>query len=246
MATCPSCGTTVLPSDAFCPSCGSPLDQRKEFAGEYQEPKGETDFPKQPYPTKMVEHRTAEPLVARNYLYWFLISLVFSPMMFIYYYFNFEDLNKLAKYDRPPGVPSPEVDTNRLIILVVVSVCCGLGIFIFPYIFYLKFEKLYRYIENHPVKLQNKPVSGRKFITAYLISFGIMLLGVIFIVVVQVVGVYSGSMTLNLLVIPAYIIMVIPSLIIGIFNIIWSHRWQEAYNELAYKICPDTIQKDLF
>ena len=43
-----------------------------------------------------------------------------------------------------------------------------------------------------------------------------------------------------------YFVITASSLGFAVYFMIQSYRWQEAYNELAYRICPETIKQDIF
>ncbi len=79
----------------------------------------------------------------RNSWIWFFISIfTFGIGSLIYTYYNFEDLNRLARYPKPNDVPSTETVSGT--IAVVLSLFTGgIGAIV---IGYLKFNKLHNHL----------------------------------------------------------------------------------------------------
>ncbi|MFW9924168.1 MAG: zinc-ribbon domain-containing protein [Candidatus Thorarchaeota archaeon] len=238
MKYCENCGAAVDESNKFCPSCGYTL------ADEGSPSKIQTI--KQQPDIQMASESKLPQLVARSYWIWFLISLVLSIFSMIYLYLNFEDLNKLNQYPRPKEVSSTEVNMTTIIILGIISIICGLGFFIMPYIIYLKFKLLYDYINSHPTKQNTIPISGQKYVKYFFICIGIVIIGLIFIALSQTVFYSMGDFLPIFSMIIGNFIAFIPVIVFGIYMLIQSAKWQEAYNERAYIVSPNTLKKDLF
>ena len=235
MSNCQYCGAELIEGDLFCHACGSPV--RK--AGDFKQPQQEYITKAQPI------YVIRKPLIARNFILWYLISMVASPLMMIYLYFNFQDLNNLDEFERPTKVPVMDINMTTILILMVLGFL-GLGIFTFPYLYYLKWEKLYQYLESDPNKQKNKIDSGKKIAGIYA---GYMALVILFSIGYALFSVFAPMYSFNAMIIIMvvfYLIVIGGSLGFAVYYLIQSYRWQEAYNELAYRICPETIKQDLF
>lgn len=236
MRKCENCGTEVLDDNVFCHNCGTQIHSNTGFKQPDQE---YLNHNKQFIVTK-------QPLIARNFWYWYLLSILLSPLMYLYLYYNFEDLKNLDEYERPSETPPMNIDMTKILILGAIAIFCGLAAFIMPYIYYLKLEKLYQYIESQPSKQQTRTVSGKKFAAISIVYFiAIMILYVVMMLGLTVfnfssdAGFIAFSMSL-------YVSIFVIIIAFTIYNIFHSNKWQKAYNEIAYSICPKTIKQDLF
>ncbi|MHA1557739.1 MAG: zinc-ribbon domain-containing protein [Candidatus Heimdallarchaeota archaeon] len=236
MYKCKNCGTEVLAGNSFCHNCGIQIESDSGF----KQPDQEYLNQKKQFVV------TQQPLIARNFWYWYLLSMLLSPLMYLYLYYNFEDLKKLDEYTRPSDAPPMNIDTNKILILGAVAIFCGLSPFIMPYIYYLKFEKLYQYVEAHPSKQQTRPVSGKKFAAFYIVYF--ILTMIVYTIMMLGIYVFKYSSTTGYLI---FIVCIsafsfVTAIAFVIYFVVHSNKWQNAYNEIAYSVCPVTIQQDLF
>ncbi|MFX1537155.1 MAG: zinc-ribbon domain-containing protein [Promethearchaeota archaeon] len=253
---CPFCGAEVSKEDVFCPQCGSKLEVPEKdtekigpIVSEDELTAKEQVDPSYGYPAQYPptpQQAYLPPLETRNFWAWYLLSLVSGGIaMLIYMYLNFEDLNKLAAYPRPREVPSPEVDTQLVLILFIVSFITGGsgGSIVMIYLYYLKFQKLHDYLQYHPQKQETIPLEGTKIVILQIMScIGIVcFFPLFFIPVFLFLGNNVVFISLIILAVIAFIVLIG----ITIYFLIESAKWQQAYNERVLMINPNARQKYL-
>ncbi|MBD3189815.1 MAG: hypothetical protein GF308_04185 [Candidatus Heimdallarchaeota archaeon] len=236
MPYCQACGFEIDDYTSYCPSCGAEIIQ--------------SEAKRHPPPT--LQYPRLPQLVQRNYLIWFLLSMFTGIFGIIYLYLVFDDLNKLAKYPRPEEVPSPAIDTDQVIILLVVGIVLASVIPIAPFIinyiiFYKKYRKLNDYITHHPQKQTKKPIEAKKYLG---LMIGRDLLILIMLAAFVLGGVLPAVMVdLALVVIIILFVLggvsVLGIIGINIYLIIQDFRWQEALNERITIIDPTAPMKEL-
>ena len=206
-----------------------------------------------------------QPLVQRNYLLWFLMSMLIPLFGLLYLYFCFEDLKKMDQYPKPQNVPSTTLEQNQFIIYIVLYVL-GLGIIANYMVYSKKYGMFNDYLDAHPRKQAKLP--SRNYIKLMIardimlllsiiaLTFGFMLVPAGLLIVEPegfygLLGVASGISTLALFIIGIVLcvlggLMFIAISIIGIYQIVLDHRWQEAMNERVLILCPNAEMKSLF
>ena len=141
MKYCPECGNKNQDDHSFCMNCGSALDQLVVKSIPTLEP--------QPAPYQP----SAPLLVRRNFLIWWLLSMVASPLYMVYLYFNFEDMNNLELARPHKEGPSLVTNKDNIILYLVLSAFIPFFIII---VRYWKYDKFYNYLEYSSMK--NKPI----------------------------------------------------------------------------------------
>ncbi|NHJ46476.1 MAG: zinc ribbon domain-containing protein [Asgard group archaeon] len=240
MTYCTNCGAFNEDKYKFCKNCGESLygDPKPQQVGA-QTSFAYTPDPKGPYAPKRTN------LVRRNFLIWFVLSMATGIFNYIYMYYNFEDLNELDKQTPNKEGPSLYVDPSKMLIYMV------LGLFI-PFflwvVIYWKYEKLHKYIKyNNPENQRTIPMSGKKRIALYIVSFVFALLMTGAGYVIGYLGFFYSYSTIILGVfIPLVIVFFIVAIGISIYTIICDYRWQQAYNERVLLIDPNAEEKMLF
>jgi len=263
LSFCPSCGASIeKDKDTYCPFCGAPTKTEKKAekpVTDYLQT--EVEFPAKPmepiaapggYPTGTSYPAAVAPdpqglpqLEIRSFWMWTLLGIVtFGIASFIYLYYNIEDLNKLDQYPKPAGVPSTRIDTSNMLIIVLIGFFTGFISIIMLIATYMKFEKLYKYVQAHPQRQQTMPVSGGRLILTSIISsfcLGILSFGIYLPILIipedpmlatMIVGIIGG---------------VVGLIAIGfsIYMLTLSAKWQTAYNERARILCPGTPEKSM-
>ena len=246
MSKCSFCGTELLEGDLFCHSCGSPVESDTGIKPPQQEQLGYAQSAQKAFSGYSKPITTSyQPLIARKFILWYLLSMLFGPLIYVYLYFNFQDLDRLYQYNRPSSIPAMNIDINKIFIIGAIGLFCGFGIFYIPYIYYLKWEKLHRYIEHSEIKPNTRPASGKQVLVVMIVNTLISIVAAVLYAVFSTILQFSSSMPLLYMGI-MYVAIMIPAIIFGIYFLIQSYRWQEAYNEIAFRICPNTIRQDLF
>jgi hypothetical protein len=184
-------------------------------------------------------------LVRRNYLIWFLLSMATGIFNYVYMYFNFEDLKALDRNTPNKEGPSLSVDTNKVIIYMVLSIF--IPFFIWA-VTYWKFDKLHKYIQyNNPEQQKTIPLSGKKRLAILIVSFGLALLMTASGYIISYLGFfYSYSTIILAIFIPLAVISFIVVMGLAVYTIICDYRWQQALNERILLIDPYAEEKMLF
>ncbi len=267
MNYCKSCGAEIEVNITYCPSCGADVNIEEKIQTTEPEVSGEEVQMAKPGHDQFQQPQQELPhLVQRNYLIWFLLNFVVPIAYLIYFYFVFDDLNKLDQYPKPAGNTSTKLEQNSMILIIVLYVL-GLGL-IANYILYSKKYGMFNdYLDTHPQKQTKLPSKNFiklmifRDISLYLglgLAFGgAAILGFfagkgvdLFFSIANVApsiaatigfssGLYAGIILLVL-----GILLSIPSMIIGIYMIVLDFRWQEAMNERVSIIDPNFIKKD--
>jgi hypothetical protein len=187
-----------------------------------------------------------EPLQTRNYWIWLLIIICTGGLgAILYLYLTLSDLNKLDTHPKPAGVPSTHIDMNQMLIILLFGIFCGFSGIVIMYLNYIKYDKLHNYIEAHPIRQQNKCASGTKYLLVSIVATLLSSVSFVFVyMALMITGGFStagGSLALIIL----FSVIGLISLGLGIFRLILEYQWQEAYNERALLIDPNTIQSTL-
>ena len=139
---CQSCGSQSEKGHQYCKNCGANLleVEKKESSAFYQPPPPPPPPSQQPYTQQPTYH--LPELVQRNYLIWFLLGMATGIFTYVYIYFIIEDLNKLAKYETPKGVPSTTIDTTSILIFIVIGFVTG-GLLL-PFAMFYTYYQIYK------------------------------------------------------------------------------------------------------
>jgi hypothetical protein len=236
MPYCQSCGTEVEEYVKFCPKCGARIaDGTEKEAVE---------------PVIREEQRRYPPLVQRNYLIFFLLNMVTGVFGFIYLYLIFEDLDKMAEYPRPEGVPSPRADKDQLLILLIVSILLS-GTVIAPIIIqfiivHRKYSALNDYIRAHPIKQETYPLETKKVMWLMGGIIILLFLSGAFIASGVLIVVFTNIFWIVFISYPLAGLCFLGIIAIGIYLVIQDFRWQDAMNERVRILDPNAPMKDLF
>ena len=231
MTYCPECGSEIKGDFRFCNNCGSDLQALE---------KGKV-------PTLKPQMQYQEPhapnlLVRRNFLIWWLLSYLASPIYMVYYYFNFEDLNKLVQARPNKEGPNLLTDKNNILIYIVLAVFIPFFIIVLRY---WKYDKLHNYILYNEPKSKTIPDSGKKQIAISIMIFAFSLVGVAFFYLLNIPFIWGTSWMWGL-----FIGLGVAFVLVGVgfsFYFIYSeYIWQKAMNEQVLLINPYAEEKTLF
>ncbi|MFW9924198.1 MAG: zinc ribbon domain-containing protein [Candidatus Thorarchaeota archaeon] len=225
MGTCPHCGKDITDDAEYCPNCNTKL----AFEGVVKDSDGK---PILSYEDINANFTGLNPLPKRNEYFWFILTLFSGGLIgVIYLVINFKDLNKLNKFPKTPQVESIETTVKSFLFGMCTCSIVTLGLFILFYPFYRKFQLLYDYFEQHPIKQQTKIISGGGYaIISTIIT--VLLIGGLFIG--DAFNLYSitNQTALNVMFaisIVCYSFSIGLYLLLMYFNLIW----QQAFNERA-------------
>ncbi|MBD3191270.1 MAG: hypothetical protein GF308_11530 [Candidatus Heimdallarchaeota archaeon] len=249
MKYCPHCGFQIE-EGKFCPSCGAEIFEEPPSKVPPATEEAEEEYSSK-YQTETVEHRPPPEhlpqLERRNYWLWFLLSIVTGVFGIIYLYMNITDLNKLDRYPKPRGVPSTNIKEDTMIILGVIGLVVGFLPFVMIYYNYLKFEKLHNYIMYHPRKQEKVPISGGEFLKQTILSYVLVLLGVILpgigISIAMAFLTGNSFIVVMIVMIIVGVCFFIAGIVISIKLIFKNAEWQEAYNERVLMLDPQAPEK---
>jgi len=227
---CPECGNKNQDDHSFCMNCGGALDQLEVKSIPTLEPQAR---PHQPF---------APVLVRRNYLIWWLLSYVASPMSLLYLYYNFEDMNNLELARPHKEGPSLTTEKNNIIIYIVLS---ALIPFVLIVVRYWKYDKFYKYLEYNSMKNQTMPISGKKMLTVSILMFSLMIIGItlLYLLILPIVINLIWLMALFIGLGSAFILV---GMGLGFYFIYTEYIWQKAMNERILMINPHAEEKTLF
>ncbi len=260
MSYCPSCGAEIGDHLEYCPSCGAQINAENK-AKMAQLDHDEIQMAK---PGHAQFQQELPRLVQRNYLVWFLLTILTGFIGLVYIYFVFDDLKNLDKYPKPAGVKSTAINQNTIIIVIILYLL-GLSVIANYIINGKKYGMFNDYLDTHPQKQMNLP--SKNYIKLMIfrdiiqfIGYGFLLAGFFILyasafesaggyISITNIGPLSSLMALsaNILAIVFFSlgsIFYIPGLIIAIYMIVLDFRWQEAMNERVRIIDPNFITKD--
>ncbi len=186
-------------------------------------------------------HPKAPVLVRRNFLIWWLLSFVASPLYMVYLYFNFEDMNNLELARPHKEGPSLVMNKDNIILYLVLSAFIP---FFSIIVRYWKYDKFYNYLEFSSVKNQTMPISGKK-------QLGISIAMIVLLII--------GAVLLNLLALPIVFnlmwlmglfiglgsVCIIAGMVLSFYYIYTEYIWQKAMNERVLMINPQAEEKTL-
>jgi hypothetical protein len=227
---CPECGNKIQDNHRFCNKCGADINLLEKKSIPTLEPQGR---PYQP---------DAPVLVRRNYLIWWLLTYLVSPLAYLYLFYNFEDLNNLLQARPPKEGPSLFTDKNNVLMYIVLSVFIPFFIVI---VRYWKYDKFYKYLEYSATKNQTIPLSGKKQLW---LSIGMLILvmgGSTFFGLMGLPIVFY-EMWLFGLFIGLGIALTLVGMGLGFYSIYAEYIWQKAMNEQVLMINPHAEEKTLF
>ena len=229
MKYCRECGEKNTVDSSFCTKCGTQFMQLDETGKSVQ--KIRTDLA----PVKPV-------LYTRNFLLWWLLSYIATPVYLIYIYLNFEDMNKLEEIDDANEGPSMSMEKDSIIVYLILSLFIP---FVGLVVRYWKFDKFHKYLTFNSEKNQTMPISGKKrlwlnIITVFFTYAGITLLYMLYWPVATSTALYLG------LFIGLGLLCMLIGTSIGIYLIYTEYIWQKAMNERILMIDPNAEEKQLF
>ncbi len=230
MTYCPECGNKIENDFRFCNKCGADLQNLEKGTGPKMEPQVQ------------YYHPTAPNLVRRNFLIWWLLSYLASPIYMVYYYFNFEDLNNLVQARPNKEGPNLQTDKNNILIYIILSVVIPFFIIV---VRYWKYDKLHKYIMYHEHDSKTIPPSGKKQVVVSILLFVMMLVGVALIYMIYIPFVYSTVWLFGLM-IGLGVAFILVGLGLSFYFIYSEYIWQKAMNEQVLLINPYAEEKTLF
>lgn len=230
MKYCPECGNKNQDDHSFCMKCGMVLDQLEKKSIPTLEPQAR---PQQPY---------APVLVRRNFLIWWLLSYIASPIYMVYLYFNFEDMNNLELAKPHKEGPSLEMDKDKMMLYLVLSVFIPFFIFILRY---WKYDKFYNYLEFNSVKNQTMPISGRKQLGLTIALFVMMISGSILVSLTALPIVFDEFWLMWVFIGVGGACMLV-GMVLSFYFYYTEYIWQKAMNERVLMINPHAEEKTLF
>ncbi len=230
MKYCPECGKENQDNHLFCMNCGTELNRLEKKSIPILEPQPTPYQPNLPV------------LVRRNFLIWWLLSYVASPIYLIYLYFNFEDLNNLVQLRPPKEGPSLKTDKNNVLIYIILSTFIPFFMII---VRYWKYDKFYKYLGYNSVKNQTMPISGKKQISLSILMFSMMLIGTVLLNLLILPMVYSEFWLMGLF-IALGVASLLTGMVLSFYFIYTDYIWQKAMNEQILMINPHAEEKMLF
>ncbi len=227
---CPECGNKNQDDHTFCMNCGSALDQLVVKSIPTLEP--------QPAPYQP----SAPLLVRRNFLIWWLLSMVASPLYMVYLYFNFEDMNNLELARPHKEGPSLETNKDNIILYLVLSAFIPFFIII---VRYWKYDKFYNYLEYSSMKNQTMPISGKKQIGLLITMVSTLIIGSVLLNLIALPIVFNLIWLMGLFIgLGAACLLV--GVVLSFYYIYTEYIWQKAMNERVLMINPQAEEKTLF
>ncbi|MBN1328236.1 MAG: zinc ribbon domain-containing protein [Candidatus Heimdallarchaeota archaeon] len=243
MTYCPMCGTNNDDKFQFCVKCGASLKSFEEKFG------GDTTL-RAPPPTPEIQN-----LAKRAFWLWLLLSILVSEIFYyVYYYFNFDDLNKLDL--ATPKKEGYSLFTNKSTVLVYIILSVFIPIPIFILILnYWKYKKLNDYIKYNSNKNSTKLISigGRLtlLIFQYLFTYAALGLVIYFEFFILEIFTLIPIDPFNPIIPTDHMILIISlisafsfiGLIFRVFIYITDAKWQTAYNEQVLIVNPYAQEK---
>jgi len=272
MNYCKSCGAEIEDQITFCPSCGAEIGTEEKIQMTEQEVSGEekVQMAKPDHDQFQQPQQELPQLVQRNYIIWFLLNAIIPIFYLVYFYFVFDDLNKLDQHPKPAGVKSTFLEQNSLIIFIVLSLL-GLGL-IANYLMYSKKYGMFNdYLDTHPQKQTKLPSKnfiklmifrdvllysglGLSFGGAFMFGFSPFSDGGFFAFHYSIIPNVDLGLLATIGMDPTFYIAIIliilgslfliGSSVISIYMIVLDFRWQEAMNERVAIIDKNFIKKD--
>lgn len=134
---------------------------------------------------EMASPSTFPPLRTRNYWVWLLLTMLTGGMAGIVYLFiNLGDLNRLAQYPRPEGVPSTRTNLTFYLVSLLCIPLLPLTIF---YLYYLKFALFKNYLTAYQQQQPEEETQKKSKILRLMGGAGYFILNV-------VTAVFSGGL----------------------------------------------------
>lgn len=230
MKYCRECGEKNSDDSSFCTKCGTQFALLKETGSAIVEHKVITEQPR------------VAPLVRRNFLLWWALSFVASPLYFVYIYFNFEDMNNLEERDVAKEGPSMKMEKDNIIMYMILS-------FIIPFVGivvrYWKYDKFHKYLEYNYEKNQTMPISGKKYVWLTVIMILMLTIGSVLLNLLPLPFIFTSGLMLGLF-IGISVLTLIVGMGISFYLIYIEHIWQKAMNERILMIDPNAEEKSLF
>jgi hypothetical protein len=210
--------------------CGTDLDQLEKKSIPTLEPQAR---PYQP---------VAPILVRRNFLIWWLLSYIASPIYLLYLYYNFEDMNNLELARPHKEGPSLKTDKDNMIIYLVLSALIPFFIII---LIYWKYDKFYNYLEYNSAKNQTMPISGKKQIGLLITMVSTLIIGSVLLYLLVLPIVFNLIWLMGLFIgLGAACLLV--GVVLSFYYIYTEYIWQKAMNERVLMINPHAEEKTLF
>lgn len=234
---CTYCGEENIDKHQYCIKCGAAL-YNEEKKKQISKQKIDTSLDYKPRTIPEVSS-----LVRRNYLIWYLLSMLFSFFMYFYLYNNFMDLNELEKHTPNKEGPSLYTDPNKLILELVLSLIIPFYIIV---VYHRKYKLLNEYFEYNQKNQKVIPISASKRIGLFILIFFLLLISTTCLTLGPVLmSIYYSTIFLAIF-LPIGIVLTIAVVVIAIYLIYYDYKWQEALNERILMINPNAEERILF
>ncbi|NHJ86014.1 MAG: zinc ribbon domain-containing protein [Asgard group archaeon] len=223
MIFCPNCGEQNSEEHVFCSKCGAELKPDEKKGTIMESPR--------------IAYETIMPtLVRRNYLLWFLYSIIISFFNAVYLYLNFEDLKSLKAYEPNKIGQILDSDRTKLIVLVVLSIFIP---FIYVVLRYMKYKRLYDYLEGHQIRNYTMPSNPNTQLVVSIMMYFLSITGYVLYMVIF----YTD---LNFATNPLFWVgigLLSSTVLFSIYFLVCDYYWQKALNERILMINPHAEEK---
>ncbi len=237
MTFCTNCGAENKAKHKYCVYCSAPLHDEKDMK-EVSKKLKDTSLDYMPRIATDYSN-----LVRRNYLIWYLFSIVISLFAYIYLYINFMDLNELDRLTPNKEGPSLKTDLNNLILELVL---CLFIPFYIVVVYHRKYKLLNDYFEYNQKKQKIIPIEARKRTGLFILVFVLLLISTACLTIGPVLmSIYYAPIFLAIF-LPIGIVLALVCIGIGIYLIYCDYIWQKALNERILMINPNAEEKLLF
>ncbi|MHA1308873.1 MAG: zinc-ribbon domain-containing protein [Candidatus Heimdallarchaeota archaeon] len=232
MKYCRECGSENTEDSSFCTKCGTQFALVDENGKALQV-------------TEQTIEQAKPVLYRRNFLLWWVISFVASPIYLVYLYYNFEDLNAIEENDPSGEGSSMKTKRDTIMIWLILSYFIP---FIGHVVRYWKFDKLHKYLSFNTETNQTMIMSGKKrlwigLLASFFVTAGTTLLYMLYLPYVTYISLTWLQFGLFL---GIGLFLVLVGMVIAFYLIYQEYIWQKAMNERILMINPNAEEKQLF
>jgi len=226
---CRECGEKNTADSSFCTKCGT------QFVEVSEDRKG--------LPVAKPAIVLAKPILyRRNFLLWWILTFVASPIYLVYLYFNFEDMNALEENDPNREGPSMKTKKDNIIMFLILS---NFIPFVGHIVRYWKFDKFHTYLNYNADKNQTRIMSGKKRLWTGLIAVFFLYAGITLLYMLYWPPATATALNLGLF-IGIGVLCFLIGMGLSIYLLYQEYLWQKAMNERMLTINPNAEEKQLF
>jgi len=226
---CRECGDKNTLDSTFCTKCGTQFAQVDENGKALQV-------------TEQTKEHTKPVLYRRNFLLWWILTFVASPIYLVYLYFNFEDMNALEENDPNREGPSMKTKKDTIIMFLILS---NFIPFVGHVVRYWKYDKFHKYLNYNAETNQTMIMSGKKRLWTGLIAVFFLYAGITLLYMLYWPPATASALSLGLF-IGIGVLCFLVGMGIAIYLLYQEYLWQKAMNERILIIDPNAEEKQLF